>query len=83
MDKHAHCRGQVKFARIEAKEKGIGLLMIKSQHLQGDDYAVFCDNIDMDYGEYSACCAFDARAQFIYDYIDFKTNQSSTDNKNV
>jgi hypothetical protein len=75
MDRHTHCRGQLKLAWGEAREKGIGILMLKSQKMHNDQYAVFCDHVEFDYQEYTACCAFDARAQFIYDYIDFKEKE--------
>jgi len=77
MDKHWYCRGQLKAARFEAKIKHISLPYIKSTYMHQDNYAVFADGIpalshdSFEYREYAACCTFDARTQFINEFINY------------
>lgn len=78
MDKHDLCRVGLRFARIDAEyilNKGMAIEVIPkitSSKISDEEYAVFSDHHTFNYKEYSACCAFDARKEFIYDYIDFK-----------
>ncbi len=62
MDRHDFCRGMLKDARSNAGK----LPYICSSKLSDDEYAVFVG--DDWYDEYSACCAFYARAEAIQDY---------------
>jgi len=65
MDTHTLCRGRLKLARLEAKANSVDLEYVCSSKLSDGEYAVFYNNDKFEYAEYSACCAFDARAQHI------------------
>jgi len=68
LDKHDFCRGRLKLARSDAKEAGVVLPVISSSKMHEEHYAVFGGNDD--YEEYNSCCAYDARASFVYEFID-------------
>ena len=55
-------------ARFDAVEAKIKIPPISSSEMHAENYAVFID--DDFYDEYNSCCAFDARASAIYDYMD-------------
>ncbi len=58
----------MKFARWDAQEKGVKIPTISSVRIGIEDYAVFLgDNF---YEEYNSCCAFYARQEAVYEYID-------------
>ncbi len=75
MDNHHFCRARLKLARMDAKEANIKLPPISSTMMFPDNYAVFAGN---DYYEYNSCCAFDARADCIYELIDLELKNRNT-----
>ena len=70
MDKHSYCRIMLKDARHEAKTQGVKLPFVNSAKMHDQEYAVFIG--DDWYEEYGACCAFYARSEAIWEYIDPK-----------
>ena len=68
MSAHAFCRGLLRGARVEAKDKGKKIPPISSSKMSDDHYAVFLG--DDWYDEYSACCAYHARSEAIFDFLD-------------
>ena len=70
MDKHDFCRARLKMARMDAKEAKVKLPPISSVMMFPDNYGVFAG--DDEYYEYNSCCAFDARADCIYELMDKK-----------
>jgi hypothetical protein len=73
MDKHDLCRGRLKLLRIQAKFNNIELPYICSSKIAQDEYAVFGNEEKYEYREYSACCAFDARANLIDEILIYNT----------
>ncbi len=67
-DKHDFCRARLKMARFNARLNYIKLPAIKSSLMHFETYAIFADP-DF-YREYNSCCAFDARADAVYELID-------------
>jgi len=67
-DKHAVCRGRLRMSRFDALEASVKVPKIASTEISPENYAVFIG--DDFYDEYNSCCAFEARANAIYDYID-------------
>ena len=65
---HSYCSIQVRIARIDAKEKGVKIPKLGGVVLVGyEQYGVFLGEF---YGEYGACCKFDARGQAINDFVE-------------
>lgn len=68
MSHHLYCKAKVKFARIEAKSKGIKIPKFGGSNLVGyEQYSVFLGNF---YTEQEGCCSFEARSRAIFDFID-------------
>jgi len=72
MDNHTMCRGRLKMSRIDALDEGVKIPTIASSCISYEEYAIFIG--DDFYEEYNSCCAFDARASAIYEYIDQQAN---------
>ena len=69
------CRSDVMFAREEAKKRGIKIPKFGgTTKMSSQEYAVFFGDF---YFEASACCAFNARQQAIYEYIDEKLREEA------
>lgn len=67
---HGYCRAQIKVARIEAKEKGVKIPPFGGSVLVGyEQYGVFLGDF---YTEKSGCCAFEARKDAIFEFIDLR-----------
>lgn len=68
MSIHNFCRGQIILARGEAKDKNIKIPPFRGSTLVGEQqWAIFLGDF---YTEHGGCCAFNAREQAIYEFID-------------
>jgi hypothetical protein len=64
---HAYCRGQLKIARQEAKSCGVKIPSFGGSKLVGyEQYGIFFDDW---YIEQDGCCAMEARAKAVIEYI--------------
>lgn len=64
---HAYCRGQLKIARFEAKEKGVKVPPFGGSTLVGrEQWGIFLGDW---YTEQEGCCAIAARANAVIEYI--------------
>ena len=66
-DHHDFCRVSLKLVREDARERGYKIPPISSAKLFDEHYAVYL-GADW-YDEYGSCCAFEARASAIADFM--------------